>query len=162
LKFDDTPQSEDDADVVSVSPVASTLLRGMVNDDEKPTSAKGMKEYYRQQGKMVRWIFSGLVDPLLSWYGRGVTASPDFQIKRDESDWILFEDASTNWCEYHSMSVPVTPDIVMLGTVASFYAPALTKIHRQRDPSRPSIFKRWRMRRALKKAAKMRVDDESV
>jgi hypothetical protein len=154
LKFDETSNEDEDVETVSVSPIASTLLRGMVSDSEPPTSAKALKEYYQQQGKMIRWIFSGLVDPLLGWYGRGVTADENFEVKRSESDWTLFEDASANWCEYHGMSVPVTPDIVMLGTVATFYAPVLAKISRRRDPSRPSLFKRWRARRAMRKALK--------
>ena len=161
LRFDETPKTEDDdSETVSVSPIASTLLRGMVSDAEPPKSAKALKEYYQQQGKMIRWIFSGLVDPLLGWYGRGVTADENFEVKRSESDWALFEDASANWCEYHGMSVPVTPDVVMAGTVATFYAPVLAKISRRRDPSRPSIFKRWRQRRALRKALKTKKEVE--
>ena len=161
LRFDETPKTEDaDSETVSVAPIASTLLRGMVSDAEPPKSAKALKEYYQQQGKMIRWIFSGLVAPLLGWYGRGVTADENFEVKRSESDWALFEDASANWCEYHGMSVPVTPDVVMAGTVATFYAPVLAKISRRRDPSRPSIFKRWRQRRALRKALKTKKEVE--
>ena len=160
LRFDETPKTEDDSETVSVSPIASTLLRGMVSDAEPPKSAKALKEYYQQQGKMIRWIFSGLIDPLLGWYGRGVTADENFEVKRSESDWILFEDASANCCEYHCMSVPVTPDVVMAGTVATFYAPVLAKISRRRDPSRPSLFKRWRQRRAMRKALKSKKEVE--
>ena len=156
LKFSesDSGGEEDESTTVSVSPLASTLLRGMVSDEDPPSSPKAMKEYYEQQGKMMRWIFSGFVDPLFAWYGRGVTADDTFAIERSASDWTLFEDAASNWCEYRGVSVPVTPDLVMLGTVASFYAPVVTKIHRQRDPSRPSLWRRWKARRAVRKALK--------
>ena len=150
----DMSNEEDDSSTVSVSPLASTLLRGMVSDEEVPKSAKAMKEYYRQQGKMMRWIFSGFVDPIFAWWGRAVTTNEDFDVKRTSSDWELFEDASSNWLEYHGMSIPVTPDMVMAGTIATFYVPVITSVHRQRDPSRMSFFKKWRTRRALKKALK--------
>lgn len=162
LRFGETEQAEEvDETTVSVSPLASTLLRGMVSDEEPPNSPKAMKEYYQQQGKMMRWIFSGFVDPLFAWYGRGVTADDTFAIERSASDWTLFEDAASNWCEYRGVSVPVTPDIVMIGTVASFYAPVVTKIHRQRDPSKPSLWRRWKARRAVRKALKAKKEEVS-
>lgn len=162
LRFGETEQvDEADETTVSVSPLASTLLRGMVSDEEPPNSPKAMKEYYQQQGKMMRWIFSGFVDPLFAWYGRGVTADDTFAIERSASDWTLFEDAASNWCEYRGVSVPVTPDIVMIGTVASFYAPVVTKIHRQRDPSKPSLWRRWKARRAVRKALKAKKEEVS-
>lgn len=163
LKFSEATHGgeEDESATVSVSPLASTLLRGMVSDEDPPSSPKAMKEYYEQQGKMMRWIFSGFVDPVFSWYGRGVTADDSFSIERTPSDWTLFEDAASNWCEYRGVSVPVTPDLVMLGTVASFYAPVVTKIHRQRDPSRPSLWRRWKARRAVRKALKSKKEEVS-
>lgn len=153
LEFDMSDEDDEGA-TVSVSPLASTLLRGMVSDEKVPQSAKAMKEFYKQQGKMMRWIFSGFVDPLFGWWGKAVTANPDFEITRTSSDWELFEDASTNWLEYHGMSIPVTPDMVMAGTIATFYVPVFASVHRQRDPSRLSFFKKWRTRRALRKALK--------
>lgn len=145
-----------ESETISISPLASTLLRGMVSEEDVPKSAKAMKEYYKQQGKMMRWIFSGFVDPIFGWWGKSITADPTFEIKRAPSDWLLFEDASTNWLEYHGMSIPLTPDLVMLGTIGTFYAPVISSIHQKRDPSRVSIFKKWRVRRAMKKALKNR------
>lgn len=155
LDFDMSDEGDETA-TVSVSPLASTLLRGMVSDEEVPKSAKAMKEYYKQQGKMMRWIFSGFVDPMFGWWGKAVTSNAEFEITRTSSDWELFEDASTNWLEYHNMSIPVTPDMVMAGTIATFYVPVFASVHRQRDPTRVSFFKRWRTRRALRKAMKKR------
>lgn len=159
LRFDETTHSEQEPETVSVSPLASTLLRGMVSDEAVPKSAKALKEYYQQQGKLMRWIFSGFVDPLMSWYGRGVTGNTEFSVERSANDWTLFEDASSNWLEYRGISVPVTPDFVMAGTIATFYAPVVVKIHNQRDPARPSLFKKWKTRRALRKVlAKSRAE----
>jgi uncharacterized Zn finger protein (UPF0148 family) len=139
---------------VSISPTASTVLRGMATGGEPPSSPKAIREFYEQQGKMMRWIFAGGVDPLLSWYGKGITADKDFTITRSSADWKLFEDVSATWLEYHGIQVPVTPDIIMAGTVISFYAPVFSKIHKQRDPNRPTLFSRWRSRRAMRKALK--------
>ncbi len=150
----------DDPVTVSISPTASTVLRGMATGGEPPSSPKAIREFYEQQGKMMRWIFAGGVDPLLSWYGKGITADENFTIKRSESDWKLFEDVSSTWLEYHGIQVPVTPDIIMAGTVISMYAPVLTKIHKQRDPNRPSLLSRWRSRRAMRKALKKQKDKE--
>ena len=159
LNFD-MSNEEDESATVSISPLASTLLRGMVSDEEVPKSAKAMKEYYKQQGKMMRWIFSGFVDPIFGWWGKSITADETFEVKRTSSDWELFEDASTNWLEYHGMSIPLTPDMVMVGTIGSFYLPVIATVHRKRDPSRMSIFKKWRTRRALKKALKQNAVSE--
>ena len=156
----DMPEVEDDS-TVATSPLADTILRGaLANESELPKSPKALKEFYRQQGKMMRWLFSGFVDPLFSWWGRGVMADPDFEIKRSSSDWELFEDASASWLEYRGLTVPLTPDVVMLGTVATFYAPVVVKVRAKRDPNRVSWFQRWRARRAVRKALKKRGEDE--
>ena len=135
----------DEQATVSTAPLADTVLRGaLASEQSVPKSPKALKEFYRQQGKMMRWLFSGFVDPIFSWWGRGVMADPDFEIKRSSSDWELFEDASANWLEYRGLTVPLTPDVVMLGTVAT----------------RKSWFQRWKARRAVRKALKSEVEEE--
>jgi len=153
LKFT-VEDSDEETSTVSVSPLASTLLRGMVSDEEPPKSPKALREYYKQQGKMLRWIFSGFVDPMFSWWGRGTTGDSEFSVKRSSSDWELFEDASSNWLEYRGMSIPLNPDMIMVGTIASFYIPVVSQVHSKRDPNRITFFKKWRARRAVKKALK--------
>ena len=156
----ETPEVDEET-TISTTPLADTLLRGaLANEGELPKSPKALKEFYKQQGKMMRWVFSGFVDPLFAWWGRGVMADPDFTIKRSSSDWELFEDASASWLEYRGLTVPLTPDVVMLGTVASFYAPVVVKVRAKRDPNRKSWFQRWRARRAVRKALKSKGDDE--
>lgn len=154
LTFDMGEEGEGEAVTVELSPTASQVLKGLAAGQELPTNPKALKDFYKQQGKMMKWVFAGGIDPIFAWYGRGVTADPSFEIKRSASDWALFEDVSSNWLEYHGVTLPITPDIIMAGTLASFYIPVLAKIQKKRDPSRPSFFKKWRSRRAMKKALK--------
>lgn len=159
LQFD---MSEEDSETatVSLSPTAASVLKGMAAGAEPPSSPKALKEFYEQQGKMMKWVFAGVVDPLFSWYGKSITTDPDFEITRSKADWQLFESVSANWLEYHGIQLPVTPDIIFAGTLASFYAPVVVKIHRKRDPSKPSIFRRFKARRAMRKALKKKKEAE--
>jgi hypothetical protein len=154
LTFEMGEEGEGEVVTVELSPTAASVLKGMAAGQELPTNPKALKDFYKQQGKMMKWIFAGGIDPMFAWYGRGVTSDPDFEIKRSASDWALFEDVSSNWLEYHGVTLPVTPDIIMAGTLASFYIPVLAKIQKKRDPRKPSFFKKLRSRRAMKKALK--------
>jgi len=154
LTFDMGEESEEEVATVSISPTAASVLRGMAAGADPPTSPKALKEFYEQQGRMMKWIFAGAVDPIVSWYGKSITTNPDFSIQRSKSDWELFETVSANWLEYHGVRLPITPDIIMVGTLASFYAPVLVKMQKERDPKKPSLFRRWRARRAMRKAVK--------
>ena len=165
IKEDETPDTPDwltfdmsgedgEQPTISINPTASTILKGMAAGHEPPKSAKAMREYYAQQGKMLRWVFAGVVDPLFTWYGRSITADPKFEIKRTQKDWTLFEEVSANWLEYHQWNLPITPDIIMMGTVASFYAPVIMKVNSRRSPNKPSLFKRWLTRRKMRRAIK--------
>lgn len=161
LTFDMSAEDEEPA-TVSLSPTATSVLKGMAAGADPPSSPKALKEFYEQQGKMMKWVFAGVVDPLFSWYGKGITTDPQFTIKRSKADWELFEQVSSNWLEYHGIQLPVTPDIIFGGTLLSFYAPVMVKIHRQRDPKKPTLFKRWRSRRAMRKSLKAKTASKEV
>ncbi len=150
----DVSEELDESVTVELNPSMNSILRGMASGAEPPSSPKAMKEFYVQQGKMMRWMFAGFVDPLVSWYGRSVTMDAEFEIRRSSSDWTLFEEVSANWLEYHGLRLPVTPDVIMLGTVASFYLPVLGQIRKKRDPNRPSFIKKWWTRRKLRRKLK--------
>lgn len=154
LKFD---MSDEDVEIetVTISPLAHSFIKGMSKQGKEPTTPTELKQYYEHQGKMLTWVFTGMIDPLLIWYGRTITANENFNIKRSRADIEVMEESSAQWLEYRQINLPVTPDIVMAATVGSMYVPAIRKIHKNRDPSRPSIFKRWKQRRALRKALKM-------
>lgn len=154
LTFDMGEESDEDPSTVSISPTAASVLKGMAAGADPPKSPKALKDFYEQQGRMMRWVFAGAIDPLMSWYGKSITTNPDFTIKRSRADWELFETVSANWLEYHGIQLPITPNIIMAGTIASMYAPVFLKIQRERDPKKPSLFRRWRQRRALRKALK--------
>lgn len=160
LQFD-MSEDDEDAPTVSLSPTASSVLKGMREGNEPPSNPKALKEFYEQQGKMMKWIFAGVVDPAFSWYGKSITTDPDFSITRSKADWELFESVSSSWLEYHGVRLPVTPDIIFAGTIASFYAPVMLKIHRKRDPLKPSVWSRFKSRRAMRKALKRRKLDVS-
>lgn len=161
LTFDMSDEGEEQA-TISISPTASTILKGMAKGNEPPKSGKAMREYYQQQGKMMRWVFAGVVDPLFTWYGRSITNDTKFEIKRTNKDWSLFEEVSASWLEYHEWNMPITPDIIMAGTIGSFYAPVLMKINRKRDPAKPSILKRFLLRRKLRKQIKKEKEEAST
>lgn len=154
-----------DFDEVGDSPLKSlpspsrTILQAFA--DSKPPITKAEKElYYKKQAKLMRFLASGIGDPLLNMYVRGVMGEKgkDFAIQRTEDDWKLFESISESWCEHRQITIPVSPDMLMIGCVGTFYVPPVIKAYRNRDPSRKSIFTKlknrvvtWRARRRLKK-----------
>ncbi len=154
LRFDMDEESED-VETISISPLAQSFIKGLSRDGRDPQTPKELKQYYQHQGKMLAWFFTGIIDPLMSWYGRTITTNPNFDVKRSAGDIKLLEESSTQWLEYRQIDLPVTPDLIMAATVGSLYVPTIRKIHKNRDPSRPSFIKRWRQRRALRKAMKM-------
>ena len=152
LSFD-MSNDGDNIEAESISPLASSFIKGM-SRQELPTTQKELREFYKTQGRMLSWVFTGVIDPLMSWYGRAITTDSKFKITRTDSDIDLLSDSSAQWLEYRQIQLPVTPDIIMSVTLASMYAPIIYKIHNKRDPNRSSFFKRWKMRRALRKAVK--------
>lgn len=152
LSFDMSSEDEE-IKPQTISPLAASFIKGMSNR-ELPTTQKELREYYQSQGKMLSWLFTGIIDPLISWYGRAITTDSNFKIQRSDSDIELLTNSSAQWLEYRQIQLPITPDIIMATTVGSMYVPIMYKIHRKRDPNRPSFFKRWKMRRALRKAMK--------
>lgn len=156
LKFDMSGE-EENVEVISINPLAKSFIHGLSNKTI-PTSDKELKMYYEHQGKMLAWIFTGVLDPIVSWYGRAITANQNFTVRRSNDDVELLESASAQWLEYRDLSIPLTPDIVMATTIGSMYAPALYKIHKKRHPSKPSLWRKFKARRALKKALKAERD----
>jgi hypothetical protein len=158
LNFDMSGEESDDI-TVSISPTAASVLRGMRNNPDAPRSEKAMKDFYRQQGRMLKWVFSGGVDPIFEWWAKAVTADENFRINRSAADWELFEDVSTTWLEYNELTLPITPNMVMIGTVGAMYVPVIAAVNRKRNPNKPSLWSRWKTRRALKKALKNKANE---
>jgi len=158
----DMSQDEEDPATISISPGAATVLKNMHSNPDSVTSPAQLKDFYAQQARMMKWVFKGAVDPLFGWYGRAITADSTFAITRSSSDWKLFEDVSASWLAYREIQLPITPDIIMGGTILSMYAPVLAKVNRKRSPDKPSLFKRWRTKKMLKKALKADKKEEET
>ena len=158
MKVRDTEEGE--VKFTSLPPVAKGALKFFSSNREPPKAGASLKAFYSKQGKMLTWFFRGIIDPLIQAYGRGVMGEKgkDFSIKRSKDEWQLFEGIATEWVEYREVSIPVSPDMLMIGCVGSFYVPPLKVIHQKRDPAKPSLFGRlkmrvtnWRLKRALKR-----------
>lgn len=143
-----------------VSP-AQGLLRAFTSKGEvAPKSKAELEAWNRQQARLIRYIFSGAIDPLVSAYGRGVMGEKgkDWKIERTPDEWEVFEAVTTQWVEHHQLSLDLNPNLLMAGAVLTYYVPPVTHIHRNRDPEKPSVFRRmknrvvkWRAKRRLKK-----------
>ena len=139
---------------------AKGALKFFSQNREAPSGSKSLKAFYQKQGRMLTWLARGVLDPLVSMYGRGVMGEKgkDFSIKRTKDEWKLFEGIATEWVEYREVSIPVNPDLLMIGCVGAFYIPPLKAISTKRDPAKPSLWGRlkrrvatWRLRREHQK-----------
>jgi len=140
-----------------VKGLLQTLSRQV--DPETVRSPQEVRDWFRQQARLVRYFLAGVIDPLVNWYGKGVTLDPEFKISRSPDEWELTEAVTEQWLEYRGLSFMVNPDVLMAGTLAALYIPPIVGIQRDRDPAAPrwsprGWFQRWRMRRALNKAVK--------
>ena len=148
---------EDEATPTSSIPnVAMGFLEAMGKGAPKKKSGSAMKEWFAQQAKVVRWGFAGIIDPLFSWWGRGATMDPSFTVQRTEKEWAMMENITSEWLEYRQISLPITPDVMMLGCIGALYAPVVVKVQRNRHPSKKGVgilrkFKAWRIKRKMKK-----------
>tara|TARA_R100000963_G_C4642081_1_gene105698 strand:+ start:1664 stop:2437 length:774 start_codon:yes stop_codon:yes gene_type:complete len=153
LNFETTDSSEE-VSHESLPLVANTVLSHWNKSGGFPQTKENLAQFYQQQAKMMRWFFNGIVDPFVSWYGKSITSNAKFEIKRNESEWQLFEGISQQWLEYRQIVLPVTPDIMMAGCIGSFYVPQIYKIQKNKDKSKSfsplSIFRRWRLRKKMK------------
>jgi len=146
------PEGQDQ--VESIPPLAKTILKS-AREHGKPKSGKQLKDFYKGQAKMLRYLFGGIIDPLVSWWGRGVTMNPQFNVERTTEEWELFENVSSDWLEYRQITIPVTPDLMMAGTLGFMYVPQFSRIIKNRDPNRRLFsIKGWLARRRQMKEMK--------
>tara|TARA_R110000824_G_scaffold23169_3_gene83527 strand:+ start:1170 stop:1967 length:798 start_codon:yes stop_codon:yes gene_type:complete len=142
----------------SLPPIATSVLSHWHQSGGIPQTQENLRAFYKQQARMMRWFFNGVLDPLVSWYGKSVTSNEKFEIKRTSQEWELFEGISEQWLEYRQIILPVTPDIMMAGCIGSFYVPQVWNITKNRDKSKSfgfrGMYKRWKLKRRLKAEAK--------
>ena len=145
-------------EVASIPPPVKGMLRGLqgaMNASE--WSIEEMKHFFKHQAKMVRFLFSGVVDPLVSYWGKGVTGDSEWAIKRTDEEWEMTEEITAQWMEYRGISVPLNPDILMVGCVGALYVPPIMSARKNADPNRPkwkpfAWFSKWTSRRAIRRA----------
>ena len=76
-------------------------------------------------------------------------------IERNEDEWKMVESITEQWLHYRGIVIPVSPDMIMVGCLSAMYVPPIAHVYRNKSPNRRGgFFKRWRQRRAMKKAMK--------
>ena len=157
LKISD--EDEGEPKLSSIPSPAKSMLRAFSKQDKKRTHEE-TQVFQKKQARMFRYLFSGVIDPLTSAYCRGVMGErgKGWTLERTQDDWDLFESVAEEWIEYHEFTIPINPDIMMLGCVGTFYAPPIVHAHKNRDPSRKGLFSKlkgrfisWRAKRKMKK-----------
>ncbi len=68
----------------------------------------------------------------------------------------MMENITAEWLEYRQISLPITPDVMMIGCVGALYAPVIVKVQKNRHPSKKGFgifrrFKAWRAKRKMLK-----------
>lgn len=130
-------ESEDDGKADTIpSPVRGIAALGKAGSGGSANLKRKQKEL---QGKMARWGFM-MMDRLVTWWGRGVTNNPKYELARSERDYDLLEETTTEVLDYYDLSIPVNPIAVWGVTVVSAYVPPIMDIRKQADPSRKRRF----------------------
>jgi len=121
----------------------------------KKRSQKEHQAYLKQQGRIARWAFV-CVDRLVVWWGRGVLEDRSWDITRSQDEWNLIESATVEFMDHRGLSIPISPDLVFLGTITAAYAPPI--LHVQKNRKKPfgirNPIKAWFLRRKIKKQQK--------
>lgn len=157
----DMKEASDAPATSSINTAAKATIQGLLRNPESIKSEKELEAFHEQQARMMKWLFKGGVDPALEWWARAVTSDAKFKIDRSPSDWELFEEVAKSWLEYRGIVLPITPDVVMVGTLGAFYAPVVVKVNKNRDPSRPGLFKRLRKRVSMRRTLKQKGAESS-
>jgi len=137
------------------------------------TSANLAKKQAEIQGRVARYGFVA-ADRLVTWWGRGVTNNPQYELKRSKADLDLLEETTIDVMEYYGISIPVNPLMVWGITVGAAYVPPVMDIRKNADPNRikrggllrfiPFIGRRYRndsRRKAAEESARSRTTDEA-
>jgi len=152
-------ESPGDSKLSSLPSPARSMLKTFSTPDKKRSKAE-KEVFQKKQSKMIRYFFSGVIDPLTSAYCRGVMGErgQGWNLERTAEDWELFESVTESWIEYHEFNIPMNPDLLMLGCLGSYYAPPIYHAHKNPRPDRVGVFGkikgrfiRWRAKRKMKK-----------
>ena len=128
-------EGDDTADTIP-SPIRGIAALGKAGTGGSAGLKRKQKEL---QGKMARWGFM-MIDRLVTWWGRGVTNDPKYELARSDRDYDLLEETTTEVLDYYNLSIPVNPIAVWGVTVGSAYIPPIMDIRKKADPSRKRRF----------------------
>ena len=89
---------------------------------------------------MIRWSFLGL-DRLITWWGKGVTNDPNYELKRSNQDYDVLQNSTITMFDAYGITIPASPILVWSTIVGSAYVPPIIDIQRKADPSKRGIFR---------------------
>jgi hypothetical protein len=113
------------------SPVQQ-MVNAFSGDPKSPSLLKRQRDL---QGKIARWGFMTL-DRFVTWWGRGVTSDPEYELIRSSKDYDLLEGTSVDVMDYYGISIPLNPLAIWGITVGTAYIPPLADIRRRADPDK--------------------------
>jgi len=124
----------DDEDVIAdtIGSPVQQMISAFSTDDNSGSLWKKQRDL---QGKVARWGFM-TIDRLVTWWGRGVTSDPEYELLRSKKDYDLLEGTTVDVMEYYGISVPLNPLAIWGITVGSAYIPPLADIRRRADPAK--------------------------
>ena len=122
-----------------IAPTIPSPIRRLTTGDGAGLSAA----HRATQSQLIRWGFMG-VDRGVTHWGRGVMDKPDWNLERHPSDYDALEAATMHAMDANGLSIELNPSLVWGVVVTAAYAPPLSHIARNSDPTvRRSILRRF-------------------
>lgn len=109
-------------------------VRGLLGGSGR-MSVNLAKKQAELQGRVARYGFVA-ADRLISWWGKGVTNNPDYELRRSKADLDLLEETTVDVMEYYGLEIPVNPLMIWGITVGAAYVPPVIEIRKKADPNR--------------------------
>lgn len=85
--------------------------------------------------QFVRYGYMAL-DRVVTHWGRGVMADPDYTLQRTPADYDALEASTVAVMQHYGISLPISPVLVLGVTVGAAYGPPVVHIQRNADPNR--------------------------
>jgi hypothetical protein len=89
---------------------------------------------------MIRWSFLG-ADRGITWWGKGVTNNPNYELKRSKEDYDVLQNSTMTMLDAYGIQIPSSPLLVWSTIVGSAYVPALVDTQSKADPSKRGLFR---------------------
>jgi hypothetical protein len=124
----------EDEDVIpdTIGSSVQQMVNAFSGDEQSPSLLRRQRDL---QGKIARWGFMTL-DRLVTWWGRGVTSDPEYELLRSSKDYDLLEGTTVDVMDYYNISIPLNPLAIWGITVGTAYVPPLADIRRRADPAK--------------------------